>query len=199
MVPRVWVKPRYYDFDNVGVALLTLFETASTESWMNVFWDIRDFAGTDLQPERDVNMIAAVFMIPFMLVGYMFFVQLFIGVVVNNFETQQGMALLTNEQQRCGEWERDKREDMGRKSCGHKCGALHAPMCKLCLLYTWLHVPVMFTDCFETDGAMSNDSFSCFIPPSSRRRRRRAASALPCTTSSSATATGGSKSSSLAS
>ena len=103
MVPRVWVKPRYYDFDNVGVALLTLFETASTESWMNVFWDIRDFAGTDLQPERDVNMIAAVFMIPFMLVGYMFFVQLFIGVVVNNFETQQGMALLTNEQQRCGE------------------------------------------------------------------------------------------------
>lgn len=97
---RVWSNPRYYSFDNVGVAILTLFEIASTEDWVNVYWAMRDATAPGEQPVRDANMPASIFFVPFMIVGYMFIVQLFVGVVANNFQTQEGMALLTDEQAR---------------------------------------------------------------------------------------------------
>lgn len=45
-VPRVWSNPRRFNFDNIGNAMLALFETLSYKGWV----DIRDVLGKQLQP-----------------------------------------------------------------------------------------------------------------------------------------------------
>jgi len=36
LVPRVWANPRRFNFDNIGDAMLTLFEVLSFKGWLDV-------------------------------------------------------------------------------------------------------------------------------------------------------------------
>ncbi len=36
LVPRVWANPRNFNFDNIGNAMLALFEVLSLEGWVEI-------------------------------------------------------------------------------------------------------------------------------------------------------------------
>ena len=36
LVPRVWANPRNFNFDNIGNAILALFEVLSLEGWVEI-------------------------------------------------------------------------------------------------------------------------------------------------------------------
>lgn len=81
-----WGKTIPQQFNHVGVALLTLFEISTTEAWTAVTYAAVDSTEVDMQPIRD-NVVSRVwFFILFMLVGAYLVVNLFVGVVVDNFK-----------------------------------------------------------------------------------------------------------------
>jgi hypothetical protein len=57
----------------------------TTEGWLNVMYDGIDSRGIDLQPKRDNNIALSLFFIAFMVVGSMLIINLFVGVVIDNF------------------------------------------------------------------------------------------------------------------
>lgn len=81
-----WAETIPQQFNNVAVALLTLFEISTTEAWTSVTYAAVDSTSEDMQPIRD-NVLARVwFFILFMLVGAYLVLNLFVGVVVDNFK-----------------------------------------------------------------------------------------------------------------
>lgn len=80
----VW-KNENYSFDNVLVAMLTLFEMSTTEGWVAVMWSGVDAVGIDKQPEFEKQILWVFFFIFFIIVGSNFLLNLFVGVVINKF------------------------------------------------------------------------------------------------------------------
>ncbi|CAG0907692.1 unnamed protein product, partial [Cyprideis torosa] len=87
-VPRVWANPYRFNFDNVGNAMLALFEVLSFKGWL----DIRDIILQRLGPLHAVYIHIYVFL------GCMIGVTLFVGVVISNYSQNKGTALLTVDQ-----------------------------------------------------------------------------------------------------
>ena len=82
-----WVN---YDsnFDNVLSAMLTLFIMSSTEGWLDVMRLASDSRGIGLQPRRNENpdlIVTIAYFLIFMIVGSQFIINLFAGVVIDNF------------------------------------------------------------------------------------------------------------------
>ncbi|XP_053403059.1 sodium leak channel NALCN-like [Mercenaria mercenaria] len=90
MVPRVWANPHNFDFDNIGNAMLALFEVLSLEGWLEV---------RDVIIER-VKPIDSIYVHVFVFIGYMIGLTLFVGVVIANYSENKGTALLTVDQRR---------------------------------------------------------------------------------------------------
>ena len=57
----------------------------TTEGWMSIMSNGIDATGIDLQPKENNNIYFALFFIAFMVVGSMLIVNLFVGVVIDNF------------------------------------------------------------------------------------------------------------------
>lgn len=72
-------------FDHVGVAYLALFQVATFEGWMEVMEDAVDARGVDLQPQREANIYAYIYFVIFIVCGSFFTLNLFIGVIIDNF------------------------------------------------------------------------------------------------------------------
>ena len=71
-------------------AMLTLFEISTTEGWTDVMFEAIDAAGIDMQPIRNNSALGwIVFFIFFMLFGGFFVVNLFVGVLLANFEQKR--------------------------------------------------------------------------------------------------------------
>lgn len=91
------------NFDNVVHAMLTLFEIASLEMWLDPLYaamDLPDNIGQ--QPIRNQSPWWALYFVLFVIIGAFLVVNMFIGVVVDNFEkakTQSGHSLLLTENQ----------------------------------------------------------------------------------------------------
>jgi len=100
--PRVWGPPPFH-FDHVGAGLLTVFEVASGEMWPDIMYVTVDAVGRDVPQQRDYNPAAALYFICINVVCAFFMLEIFTGVVIDNFnkmkEESQGSALLTDEQQ----------------------------------------------------------------------------------------------------
>jgi hypothetical protein len=91
-------------FDNVMWGLMTFFEISTTEGWTELMWAAVDSTGIDMQPIRNNNAAWIFFFITFMLVASYMVMNLFVGVVIENFNRMRlqhsGMStLLTEEQQ----------------------------------------------------------------------------------------------------
>ncbi len=69
----------------MGVALLTIFELSTTESWPRVMYACVDAVGIDMQPIRGYHVHWTWFFMSFMLVGSLLMMNLFLGVVIDNF------------------------------------------------------------------------------------------------------------------
>ncbi|RXM37240.1 Sodium leak channel non-selective protein [Acipenser ruthenus] len=80
-VQRVWANPRNFNFDNVGNAMLALFEVLSLKGLVEIH---------------------GIYIHVFVFLGCMIGLTLFVGVVIANFNENKGTALLTVDQRR---WE----------------------------------------------------------------------------------------------
>ena len=92
------------NFDNIGNSILTLFEMATLEMWLDVMYDGVDARAIDLQPVRDYNMWMCVFFVLFIVVGGFFVINLFVGVTIDKFnemkEKQEGNSMFMTEEQK---------------------------------------------------------------------------------------------------
>ena len=74
-------------FDNVGNGLLTLLEISTTEGWVDVMYSAVDAVGIDMQPIENHSVDGPVlFFLVFMLTGCFFVMNLFVGVLLDNFD-----------------------------------------------------------------------------------------------------------------
>ncbi|XP_058123492.1 sodium channel protein 60E [Anopheles coustani] len=79
-----WVNSKI-TFDHVGMGYLALFQVATFEGWMEVMADAVDARGVDLQPQREANLYAYLYFVIFIVCGSFFTLNLFIGVIIDNF------------------------------------------------------------------------------------------------------------------
>ncbi|XP_037079041.1 sodium channel protein 60E-like [Pollicipes pollicipes] len=79
-----WINSKI-SFDHVGIAYLALFQVATFEGWMEVMADAVDARGVELQPAREANIYAYIYFVVFIVCGSFFTLNLFIGVIIDNF------------------------------------------------------------------------------------------------------------------
>lgn len=73
------------NFDNVLNAFTVLFEMMTTEGWMAVMYNGIDATGVDKQPKKNNQTAMVVYFVAYMIIGSQFIINLFVGVVIDNF------------------------------------------------------------------------------------------------------------------
>ncbi|GCB77487.1 hypothetical protein scyTo_0015672, partial [Scyliorhinus torazame] len=79
-----WIRHKY-NFDNLGQALMSLFVLASKDGWVDIMYDGLDAVGVDQQPMMNYNPWMLLYFISFLLIVAFFVLNMFVGVVVENF------------------------------------------------------------------------------------------------------------------
>ncbi|XP_062422308.1 voltage-dependent T-type calcium channel subunit alpha-1I-like isoform X3 [Pungitius pungitius] len=79
-----WVHHKY-NFDNLGQALMSLFVLASKDGWVNIMYHGLDAVSVDQQPVTNNNPWMLLYFISFLLIVSFFVLNMFVGVVVENF------------------------------------------------------------------------------------------------------------------
>lgn len=90
------------NFDNVLNGLLTLFEVASLELWLDVMYSAMDVTGLGEQPEHNNSAWFALYFIAFVIIGSFLVMNLFVGAVVDNFsqaKAETGHSLVMTQEQ----------------------------------------------------------------------------------------------------
>ena len=82
--PYRWVN-RKYNFDNLGQALMSLFVLASKDGWVNIMYTGLDAVDVDMQPQVNYSEWRLLYFISFLLLVGFFVLNMFVGVVVENF------------------------------------------------------------------------------------------------------------------
>ncbi|XP_064620216.1 sodium channel protein 1 brain-like isoform X2 [Lineus longissimus] len=78
-------KNSYVNFDDAGQGFLALLQVATFEGWMEVMVDAIDATAIDVQPQREANFPAYIYFFIFIVFGSFFTLNLFIGVIIDNF------------------------------------------------------------------------------------------------------------------
>lgn len=90
------------NFDNILEAMLTLFIMSTLEGWPDILMHGVDTTFADHQPKENSNPFVAYYFVIFILVGSFFFVNLFVGVIFDNFKRlkrdMDGLDFLTPRQ-----------------------------------------------------------------------------------------------------
>ena len=73
------------NFDHVGNAFMALYQVATFEGWMEVMEDAVDAVGVNMQPVRENQFYAYFYFVVFIIIGSFFTLNLFIGVIIDNF------------------------------------------------------------------------------------------------------------------
>nr|XP_042899987.1 voltage-dependent T-type calcium channel subunit alpha-1G isoform X2 [Parasteatoda tepidariorum] len=81
---NLWLN-RKYNFDNLGQALMSLFVLSSKDGWVNIMYTGLDAVGVDQQPIENYNEWRLLYFISFLLLVAFFVLNMFVGVVVENF------------------------------------------------------------------------------------------------------------------
>ncbi|KAF4510443.1 hypothetical protein G6O67_002330 [Ophiocordyceps sinensis] len=97
LAPRVAANP-YFNFDDFGSSLFTLFQIVSQEGWTDVSFAAQGIVGRGMQPKELVAQGNALFFVVFNLMATVFVLTLFISVFMRNYTEQTGVAFLTSEQ-----------------------------------------------------------------------------------------------------
>ncbi|KAI6214984.1 Voltage-dependent calcium channel T type alpha-1 [Aphelenchoides besseyi] len=79
-----WTNQRY-NFDNLGQALMSLFVLSSKDGWVSIMYQGIDAVGVDVQPIENYNEWRMIYFISFLLLVGFFVLNMFVGVVVENF------------------------------------------------------------------------------------------------------------------
>ncbi|KAF8337378.1 Ion transport protein-domain-containing protein [Cantharellus anzutake] len=101
LAPRAWLNPQTstrWSFDNFRSSLLILFEIVSLEGWIDVLTAAMKIRGRDKEPMQDASQVNAIFFVAYNLMGGVVILTLFVSIIIGNFSSRSGMALLTTEQ-----------------------------------------------------------------------------------------------------
>ena len=98
-----WSNPPIGSFDNFGESMRLLYVMSSADQWELPMWQMMGATVPGVAPRRNDFSPMALFPIAWMFFGFIFAINLFVGVVVDNFsrmqKEQNGSATMTMEQQ----------------------------------------------------------------------------------------------------
>ncbi|XP_032422362.1 sodium channel protein type 4 subunit alpha B-like [Xiphophorus hellerii] len=98
-----WTKVKV-NFDNVGLGYLSLLQVATFKGWMEIMNAAVDSRGVEEQPIREINLYMYLYFVVFIIFGSFFTLNLFIGVIIDNFNQQKrklgGQDIFMTEEQK---------------------------------------------------------------------------------------------------
>uniref|UniRef100_A0A3Q3FFP3 Sodium channel protein n=1 Tax=Labrus bergylta TaxID=56723 RepID=A0A3Q3FFP3_9LABR len=77
------------NFDNVGAGYLALLQVATFKGWMDIMYAAVDSRNVEDQPDYEVNIYMYIYFVVFIIFGSFFTLNLFIGVIIDNFNQQK--------------------------------------------------------------------------------------------------------------
>lgn len=77
------------NFDNIIQAMRTLFILTTTEGWAGVMYTGIDAVGVDMVQKQDRHPGMVIYFISFMVCGALFVMNMFVGVVIDNFNKEK--------------------------------------------------------------------------------------------------------------
>ncbi|XP_078475469.1 sodium channel protein type 1 subunit alpha-like isoform X1 [Lampetra fluviatilis] len=98
-----WVNVKI-NFDNVGMGYLALLQVATFKGWMDIMYAAVDSRDVELQPTYEGNIYMYIYFVIFIIFGSFFTLNLFIGVIIDNFNQQKkkfgGQDIFMTEEQK---------------------------------------------------------------------------------------------------
>ncbi|XP_078087761.1 sodium channel, voltage gated, type V-like, alpha b [Mustelus asterias] len=92
------------NFDNVCMGYLALLQVATFKGWMNIMYAAVDSRNVGDQPDYEINTYMYVYFVIFIIFGSFFTLNLFIGVIIDNFNQQKrklgGQDIFMTEEQK---------------------------------------------------------------------------------------------------
>jgi voltage-dependent calcium channel len=76
------------NFDNIFSSMLTFFEIATLENWVDTLWRVIDSTDEDQGPIRDNRPYMALLFVAFIFITTFFVMNLFISVIVDKFNEE---------------------------------------------------------------------------------------------------------------
>ncbi|XP_075206412.1 sodium channel protein type 4 subunit alpha [Anomaloglossus baeobatrachus] len=83
-----WVNVKV-NFDNVGLGYLSLLQVATFKGWMDIMYAAVDSRNIEDQPIYEINIYMYLYFVIFIIFGAFFTLNLFIGVIIDNFNQQK--------------------------------------------------------------------------------------------------------------
>ncbi|XP_038635070.1 sodium channel protein type 2 subunit alpha-like isoform X3 [Scyliorhinus canicula] len=83
-----WVNLKV-NFDNVGQGYLSLLQVATFKGWMEIMYAAVDSRDMEQQPSYEINLYMYMYFVIFIIFGAFFTLNLFIGVIIDNFNQQK--------------------------------------------------------------------------------------------------------------
>uniref|UniRef100_A0A8C4T536 Sodium channel protein n=1 Tax=Erpetoichthys calabaricus TaxID=27687 RepID=A0A8C4T536_ERPCA len=77
------------NFDNVGLGYLSLLQVATFKGWMDIMYAAVDSRMVEEQPSYEINLYMYMYFVIFIIFGAFFTLNLFIGVIIDNFNQQK--------------------------------------------------------------------------------------------------------------
>uniref|UniRef100_A0A8B9D3P0 Sodium channel protein n=1 Tax=Anser cygnoides TaxID=8845 RepID=A0A8B9D3P0_ANSCY len=77
------------NFDNVGAGYLSLLQVATFKGWMEIMYAAVDSREVRKQPKYEDNLYMYLYFVAFIIFGSFFTLNLFIGVIIDNFNQQK--------------------------------------------------------------------------------------------------------------
>ncbi|XP_014912484.1 sodium channel, voltage gated, type VIII, alpha subunit b isoform X2 [Poecilia latipinna] len=92
------------NFDNVGAGYLALLQVATFKGWMDIMYAAIDSRKVEDQPVYEDNLYMYIYFVIFIIFGSFFTLNLFIGVIIDNFNQQKkkfgGQDIFMTEEQK---------------------------------------------------------------------------------------------------
>ncbi len=105
-----------YHYDNIFSSLFTLFIISTKDGWVDQMHNGIDAVDVDMQPVENHNQFMAFFFIIYLLVVGFFVVNMFVGVIIDNFhkcrEAQMGEELKRKEAAKIKEQEKKIKSEL---------------------------------------------------------------------------------------
>uniref|UniRef100_A0A4W6BXH2 Sodium channel protein n=1 Tax=Lates calcarifer TaxID=8187 RepID=A0A4W6BXH2_LATCA len=83
-----WVNVKV-NYDNVGKGYLSLLQVATFKGWMDIMYAAVDSREIEEQPSYEINLYMYMYFVIFIIFGSFFTLNLFIGVIIDNFNQQK--------------------------------------------------------------------------------------------------------------
>uniref|UniRef100_A0A8C0ZKP8 Sodium channel protein type 2 subunit alpha-like n=1 Tax=Cyanistes caeruleus TaxID=156563 RepID=A0A8C0ZKP8_CYACU len=77
------------NFDNVAIGYLSLLQVATFKGWMEIMYAAVDSTQVEHQPKYEDNLYMYIYFVAFIIFGSFFTLNLFIGVIIDNFNQQK--------------------------------------------------------------------------------------------------------------